>query len=98
MDFFEPLWKNRNDLLRQTTNDHTQVMDDKLMIQIQWYCKNQHLLFAWQDMHMADNIDLVTLQAQPIKVKKEWICHFKVAEEAFIKESTRETKSGSRST
>ena len=35
---------------------------------------------------MADNNDLATLQTQPIKVKKEWIHHFKVAEDAFMKE------------
>ncbi len=86
MEFFEPLWKNRNDLLHQTTNLHTQAKDDKLTRQIQWYCNNCHLLFARQDMHMADNIDLATLQTQPIKMKKEWIRHFKVAEDAFTKE------------
>jgi hypothetical protein len=42
MDFFEPLWKNRNDLLHHTVNLYTQEDDSKLTDSITHYCENCH--------------------------------------------------------
>ena len=40
LDFFDPLWKNRNDLLHNTANFYAQEDDSKLTKRITWYCKN----------------------------------------------------------
>jgi hypothetical protein len=46
MEFFEPLWKNRNNLLHHTVNLYTQDDSSKLAESITWYCDNRHLLLA----------------------------------------------------
>ncbi len=83
MDFFEPLWKNRNNLLRHTVNLYTQRDDGKLMDIITHYCKNRHTLLSHHDVHLADNIDFTTLHTLPIAHKREWVRHFEIAKEAY---------------
>jgi hypothetical protein len=39
MEFFEPLWKNRNELLHRTINFFTQADGNILAESIKWYCK-----------------------------------------------------------
>ncbi len=84
MEFFEPLWKNRNKLLHRTVNFFTQANDDKLAESIILYCKNRHL--AHHATHLANNIDLSSLQSMPLKQKQEWVQHFKGAKEAHKRE------------
>ncbi len=86
MKFFEPLWKNRNELLHRTINFFTQADDNKLPESIKWYCKNCHLILAHHNTHLAGNIDLSSLQSMPLKQKQEWVRHFEVAKEAHGRE------------
>ncbi len=69
MDFFEPLWKNRNNLLHHTVNLYTQTDDSKLTDIITHYCENRHTLLSHRDVHLADNIDLTTHHTMPIDHK-----------------------------
>jgi hypothetical protein len=89
MDFFEPLWKNRSDLLHHTVNLYTQEDDGKLMDSITHYCKNHHTLLSHHDVHLADNIDFSTLHMMPINQKREWVQHFDTAKDAYDKERQR---------
>ena len=80
MEFFEHLWKNRNDLLHHsittpshhyTINFYIQEDDSKLAKSITWYCDNCHLLFTHHDTHLASNINpsTSTLQMMPLNQK-----------------------------
>ena len=89
MDFFEPLWKNRNDLLHQTVNLYTQKDDIKLSSIISEYCKNRHTLLSHEDTHLADNIDITNLDSMPTEQKREWVRHFDTAKELYNKEKQR---------
>ena len=89
MDFFEPLWKNRNDLLRHTVNLYTQEDDGKLTDIITHFCENRHTLLSHHDVHLADAIDLSTLHIMPTNQKREWVRHFETAKEAYDKERQR---------
>ena len=89
MDFFEPLWKNRNDLLHQTANPYTQEDDTKLSSIITEYCKNRHTLLSHEDTHLADNIDITNLDSMPTEQKREWVRHFDTAKELYNKEKQR---------
>ena len=83
---FDPLWKNRNDLHHNTANLYTQEGDNKLAKRIMWYCKNWHQLLKHQDTHLANNINLLTLQTMPTNQKREWVLHFEIAKDAYDKE------------
>jgi hypothetical protein len=86
MEFFKPLWKNRNKLIQRTINFFSQADNDKLAESIKWYCKNRHLILAHHNTHLADNIDLSSLQLMPLSQKQEWVRHFEVAKEAHKRE------------
>jgi hypothetical protein len=89
MDFFEPLWRNRNDLLHHTVNLYTQDDDGKLTDIITHFCKSRHTLLSHHDVHLADNIDLSALHTMPTDQKREWVRHFEVAKEAYDNERQR---------
>jgi hypothetical protein len=40
MDFFEPLWQNRNELLHQQKNKYKRAEDATLTEQLEWYQSN----------------------------------------------------------
>jgi len=86
MEFYEPLWKNRNNLLHQTVNLYTQEDDDKLTKIISEYCANRHTLLSHTDVHLADNIDITNLDTMPIEQKREWVRHFDTAKDFYDKE------------
>ncbi len=86
MDFFVPLWKNRNKLLYYTVNYYTQADNNKLTESIIWYCDNHLLLFAHYNTHLADNINTDALNKMTQEQKQEWLCDFEIAKEAYEKE------------
>ena len=86
LEFFNPLWKNRNDLLHNTANLYAQADNIKLAKRIAWYCKNWHQLLEHNDTHLTDNINLLTLQTMPIDQKQELVHHFEIAQDAYNKE------------
>jgi hypothetical protein len=57
MDFFEPLWQNRNKLLHQQKNNYERAEDAALTEQLEWYQSNRHTLLAHHDHFLLHNID-----------------------------------------
>ncbi len=86
VEIFDPLWKNRNDLLHNTANLYAQEGNTKLAKRITWYCKNWHQLLEHHETHLTDNIDLSTLHTMPTNQKQEWVCHFEIVKDAYDKE------------
>jgi hypothetical protein len=92
MEFFEPLWANRNALLHHTVNLYNQEDGDKLTASNTWYCNNRHTVFAHRDIHLADNIDPTSLPTMPKEQKREWVHHFEIAQAAYDKERLTTTQ------
>jgi hypothetical protein len=86
MDFVEPLWGHRNDLLHHNLNHLTQAEENKLTESISWYCAHRHTILSHHNQFMADNIDLDSLHTLPLKHKQEWMRHLGTARLAYEKE------------
>ena len=65
MDFFEPLWQNRNELLHQQKNNYILAEDAVLDEQLKWYQSNQHTLLAHHDHFIFHKIDKATIHTMP---------------------------------
>ncbi len=65
MDFFEPLWQNRNELLHQQKNNYETAENAALTVQLRWYQSNRHTLLAHHDHALLHNINMSTLQTMP---------------------------------
>ena len=65
MDFFEPLWKNRNELLHQQKNNYETAENAALNEQLTWYQANRHTLLAHRNHALLHTIDMSTLQTMP---------------------------------
>jgi hypothetical protein len=79
MDFFEPLWQNRNELLYQQKNNYKRAEDAALTKQLVWYQSNQHTLLAHHDHFLLHNINMPMLYTMPSRQKREWIRHLTAA-------------------
>ncbi len=88
MDFFEPLWKNRNELLHQQKNNYERAEDAALTEQLVWYQSNRHTLLAHHDHFLLHDIDLSTFHTMPSRQKREWIRHLTAAKLANTQELT----------
>jgi hypothetical protein len=55
MDFFEPLWQNRNKLLHLQKNNYETAENAALTEQLMWYQSNRHTLLAHQDFFNQHN-------------------------------------------
>ena len=86
MDFFEPLWQNRNELLHQQKNNYKTAENAALTEQLMWYHSNRHTLLAHHHHALLHNIDMSTLQTMPSRHKREWIRHLTVAKIANTQE------------
>ncbi len=65
MNFFEPLWQNRNKLLQQQKNNYTLAEDAVLDEQLKWYQSNRQTLLAHHDHFIFHNIDTATIHTMP---------------------------------
>jgi hypothetical protein len=88
MEFFEPLWQNRNELLHQQKNNYESAEDAALTEQLEWYQSNRHTLLAHHDHFLLHNIDTTTLHTMPSRQNWEWIRHLTVAKLANTQELT----------
>jgi hypothetical protein len=88
MEFFEPLWQNRSELLHQQKNNYKRAEDAALTEQLEWYQSNRHTLLAHHDHFLLHNIDTATLHTMPSMQKREWIRHLTVAKVANTQELT----------
>ena len=86
MDFFKPLWQNRNELLHQQKNNYETAENAALTEQLMWYQYNRHTLLAHHDHALLHNIDMATLHTMPSRHKREWIRHLTVAKLANTQE------------
>ena len=86
MDFFEPLWQNRNELLHQQKNNYEKAENAALTEQLVWYQSNRHTLLAHHDHFLLHNIDMSTLHTMPSRHKREWIRHLTAAKLANTQE------------
>ena len=86
MDFFEPLWQNRNELLHKQKNNYEIAENAALTEQLMWYQYNRHTLLAHHDHALLHNIDMATLHTMPSRHKREWIRHLTVAKLANTQE------------
>ena len=86
MDFFEPLWQNRNELLHQQKNNYETAENTALTEQLMWYQSNRHTLLAHHDHALLHNIDMSKLQTMPSRHKREWIRHLTAAKIANTQE------------
>jgi len=84
MDFFEPLWQNRNKLLYQQKNNYGKAENAALTEKLVWY--HQHTLLAHHDHFLLHNIDMSTLHTMPSRHKQEWIRHLTAAKLANTQE------------
>ncbi len=71
MDFFKPLWQNRNELLHQQKNIYEKKENAALTEQLMWYQSNQHTLLAHHDHFLLCNIDMATVHTMPSRHKRE---------------------------
>ena len=60
--------------------------NSKLAERITWYCENQHQLLNHHDMHLTDNINLLTLHTMPTDQKQEWVHNFEIEKDTYDKE------------
>ena len=88
MDFFEPLWQNRNDLFHQQNNNYERAEDDTLTEQLEWYQSNRHTLLAHHDHFLLHNTNTPMLHTMPSRQKREWIRHLTAAKLANTQELT----------
>ena len=88
MDFFEPLWQNRNELRHQHKNNYERTEDAALTEQLVWYQSNRYTLIAHHDHFLLHNIDMPTLHTMPSRQKQEWIRHLAAAKLANTQELT----------
>ncbi len=88
MEFFEPLWQNRNELLHQENNNYERAEDAALTEQLEWYQSNQHTLLAHHDHFLLHNINTTILHTMPSRQKREWIRHLTVAKMENTQELT----------
>jgi len=88
MDFFEPLWQNRNELLHQQKNNYERAKDAALTEQLEWYQSNPHTLLAHHDHFLLHNINTAILHTMPSRQNREWIRHLTAAKLANTQELT----------
>ncbi len=86
MDFFEPLWQNRNELLHQQKNNFETVENAALTEQLMWYQSSRHTLLAHHDHALLHNIDMSTLHTMSSRHKRKWIRHLTTAKIANTQE------------
>ena len=86
MDFFEPLWQSRNELLHQQKNNYKRAEDAALTEQLVWYQSNRHTLLAHHDHFLLHNINMPMLYTMPSRQKREWIRHLTAAKLANTQE------------
>jgi hypothetical protein len=81
MNFVEPLWSHRNDLVDQSTNHLTQVKENKLAKSITWYCAHCHTILSGTPWSIpGGQHQLETLHNLPLKHKHEWMCHLEIGD------------------
>ena len=71
MEFFEPLWQNRNELLHQQKNNYKRAEDAANSEQLEWYQSNRLTLLAHRDHSLLHNIDTKMLHTMPSRQKWE---------------------------
>ena len=88
MDFFEPLWQNRNELLHQQKKNYERAEDAAVTKKLEWYKSNRHTLLAHHDHFLLHNINTTILHTMPPRQKREWIRHLTAAKLANTQELT----------
>ncbi len=86
MDFYEPRWQNRNELLHQQKNNYILAEDAVLYEQLKWYQSNRHTLLAHHDHFIFHNIATATIHTMPSRQKWEWLRHLTAAKMANTQE------------
>ena len=88
MEFFEPLWQNRNKLFHQQKNNYTRANDALLAEKLTWLHSNRHSLLVHHNHFLFHNIATTTIHTIPTRQIQEWLRHLTIAKSANTQELT----------
>lgn len=85
MEWIEPIWKTRCDILHRGRNEYDAVKDAKLSADIVWYVEHRRDVLSYHDQFLA-GMDLSRLHRMRLKTKKKWMYHLTKARDAYDRE------------
>jgi len=87
----DSIWRVRNELVHKTKNLNDMAQEGIINDQLRWYLSNYRTALSRHDYKLLNRINVEELDLIPLRTKRQWIHHLKIAQQAFdIEKSTLE--------